>query len=102
MGRPIGKHLGVNYYVEPRLEADSSPLGRRFSGRLNRSCESVEASLARKESAFLAYPAECDLPALCEARHACTLAQRRAQRVRTAQLALDSPNAAALRITSAR
>jgi hypothetical protein len=46
-------------YVDLRLGAPSEPLGQRFSGRLHRSCESVEATSRAPWSDFEAYPAEC-------------------------------------------
>ncbi len=90
--------------VEPYTNFDGSgaPVGRVFSGRLNRSCESVEATPGPKESAYLAYPAECELVKRCVASRICWRAVRRELVILDAQIACDNPNAAAMRSTSAR
>jgi hypothetical protein len=72
-------------YVELPLGASDNVTGRRFSGKLHRSCESVEALSRASWSDFEAYPAVCLSPGGCLHWRECIRLQRRRGIIQTAR-----------------
>ncbi len=82
---------GVRSHTHPRYVdmpgmSSGEPTGHVTSGRLNRSCECVEALSWASWSDFEAYPAECESPEVCTRWLACTRLARRQAIISSAQL----------------
>jgi hypothetical protein len=76
---PLDGRSGIaRGYVELSGEASRTSVGRVCSGRLHRSCESVEATSRSSGEAWDAYPSVCSSPDDCGRWWRCELAARRA------------------------
>jgi len=75
-------------YTDMAPDAPSMAVGRAFSGRLQRSCESVEATSRAPWSDFEAYPAECLGPKACDRWLECARWMRRAEVIYRARMAV--------------
>jgi len=76
------------HYVELAPLASDAPVGQRFSGRLNRSCESVGRACGPAQSDFEAYPAECLAASRCAYVRECMRVFVRASAILRARSAL--------------